>query len=824
MAFFKWFRSRSKSNTTTIVISKPILSKQDEERESSDRNYHSSSNTMDHENRRSPPTRLKLRGNYYALNTGTSLSRGPSSPLPPLPSFDSVDDLATHSYPDNSLGYSRGVARFEPVRLESEDTMGMLSPERMPINRLSADSDGIPDVVPVSTSPPKLKLSFESNVTEAGSVYGLDTPNHRVSITPGFKRKPAPNSRLVSSPERIITNPAVTNPTNARTTSMTSNNNKQLRRTSAVYKRRMSVEATETSSSKSGKSTLDSPEDRDSGFHEDFDEALRSKQPSPDKYSFNGKHDTSVHPRQIPGSAERSSLSITPERAPLISAEGRLTPVTLVDPGVTKKKTVSMNLPQIEKMEKFKETFSTNLFENTAPPDKRRTLATLKPIVPATKGKVMTPEEFEKLRQQADDDSEEEDEEEDIARDESYQADLEKQRRRQQAALSIYRQQMTKVVGADPSPKSSPQRPLSQIGEIPEADDETEEIPLAFLMAHGFPQTNNRPGSRASTAQPRERGVTLEPRLRTPSPGNLPVFAKNLPVDPHAMGLPRSNSAFDLRLNTRASNSSLAAARNNSTPTVPLLDSYQTRQRKGALFLDPNQQAIEMSNQMMPRDQYYIDRPTSQYEIMGMQPVPGQGMIQYVPVVVTPPLPSSHSLPQMQPATLMQELYDRQHIAAQQRQMMTARMSQYALQYPQQPMIPQQPMMSQQAMMSQQSLVSHHPPHPTPISRPQSIYHDPRRSFYDQKSIYSTSSQQPTPRPKLPSSNPAHRHSSMSNSAAPGRYRASTYAGAGLDVSQSTSHVSPTSPDKDDDGGWESLRRKREEMQARRMSRMQTAA
>ena len=75
----------------------------------------------------------------------------------------------------------------------------------------------------------------------------------------------------------------------------------------------------------------------------------------------------------------------------------------------------------------------------------------------------MTPEEFEKLRQQADDDSEDEDEEEDIARDESYQADLEKQRRRQQAALSIYRQQMTKVVGADASPKSGPQRPLSQI-------------------------------------------------------------------------------------------------------------------------------------------------------------------------------------------------------------------------------------------------------------------------------------------------------------------------------------------------------------------------
>jgi len=234
------------------------------------------------------------------------------------------------------------------------------------------------------------------------------------------------------------------------------------------------------------------------------------------------------------------------------------------------------------------------------------------------------------------------------------------------------------------------------------------------------------------------------------------------------------------------------------------------------LFLDPNQQAMEMSNQMMSQDQSYSNRPTSQYEMLGMQPVPGQGMIQYVPVVVTPPLASSHSLPQMQPATLMQELYDRQQSATQQRQMVATRMSQYALQYPQPTMIPQQP------MMSQQSLISQPPLPPTPISRPQSIYHDPRRSFYDQKSIYSSSSQQPTARPKLPSSNPAHRLSSMSNSAAPGRYRASTYAGSGLPSTDRL--VAPPSPENDDDAGWESLRRKKEEMQARRMSRMQTAA
>ena len=358
------------------------------------------------------------------------------------------------------------------------------------MNRTSSDTDGIPEYLPsVSLSPPKLKLSFESNITEAGSVYDLDTPpNHRVALkTISNTKDSSSNTRNKSSPERIITTPAVTNKTTERTRT-TSSSTKALRRTSAIYKRRVSMERTEASSSiKSGKSTLNSSEDQDSGFHEDFDEALRSKQPSPDKHAFNDKNGIPNPQRQITNSPEGSSIAITPERAPLIPSEGRITPITLVDPGVTKKP-VPVSLPQIEKMEKFKETFSTNLFENAIPPNRKKSLRlNPKPVISTAKGKVMTPAEFEKFRQQADDESDEEDEEEDIARDESYQVDLAKQRRRQQAALSVYRQQMTKVVGADASPTTSTHR-LSQFGDIPEADDESEEIPLAILKAHGFPQ------------------------------------------------------------------------------------------------------------------------------------------------------------------------------------------------------------------------------------------------------------------------------------------------------------------------------------------------
>lgn len=219
------------------------------------------------------------------------------------------------------------------------------------------------------------------------------------------------------------------------------------------------------------------------------------------------------------------------------------------------------------------------------------------------------------------------------------------------------------------------------------------------------------------------------------------------------------------------------------------------------MFLDPNA-PVEPQSQWMQQDQGYFNQvpvPPIPAQFMGMQSVPGQGMVQYVPVMV--PSPSgSPSLGPMQPPTLIHELHQRQQIGLEQRQL--HRTSQYTSQ-------PSYPNNRYSQM---------------PVTRPQSIYPDARRSVYDQKSIYSNSSQQPTARPKLPSSNPAHRMSVMSNSSS-ARYRASTYAGTGLGVTSQSRRVSPSSlMDDDADGGWESLRRKKEEMQMRRMTRLQTAA
>ena len=812
-------KSTSTKAASSLGISNPITADIESIPESRRRSY-----TMDHDNRRSPPSPLKLRGSYHHINSPSPLKRLPSYPVPPIAMYDSSDEPSPGTpYSDNETSYSRGIKGFERVRSESEETARMLLPTNAsPSNRISAEEDTLTEAIPISSSPPKLRLSFESNITEAGSVYDLDTPpNHRVSLKSVFNKAPK-SEKKASSPERILTSPPKPNnnadqpirpPTSASPVGTAPT---QLRRQSAVYKKRMSIEVTEnTASIKSGKSTIDSPEDRDSGFHEDFDESLRSKQPTPDKQtSYNEKAETTAtHTKMVTFSPRRKDNTTTPERAPLMSSDERLTPITLTDPGSKPKK---VTLPEIGKMEKFKETFSTNLFENTISPDAPRQsqaqLLSPKPIV--AKGKVVTPAEFERLRQQAEDESDDEEEEEDLTRDETYQVNLARQRQRQQAALSIYRQQMTKVVGATPSPTFPSQRPPSDIPQIPEVDEEADEIPLGILMAHGFPQ------SRPASVNSRHQSVVLEPK-RTPSPANLPVFAKNLPADPHVMA--RSHSAMDLRPGTAMSMANIpVAGRTNSAPAIPLLQTYQTRQRKGAAFMDPSLANVgpvsPVMTPTMPDPSYFSPVP-GHYEVMGMQPVPGQGMVQYVPVMVTPPM-GSPSLGVMQPPTLMQDLQTRQQLAAQHRSM--TRMSQMNLAnlYQQQQMQQMQPQQPQQIIAPQ----PRQPVPQLPVIRPPSIYHDAHRSTYDQKSIYSTASQQPMARPKLPSTNPAYRLSTASSGTS-GRYRASTYGVSGLGVTDSlTPHVPVIPIGTDDDEGWDSLRRKKMEMQARRMSRMPAVA
>ncbi|PWY77165.1 hypothetical protein BO94DRAFT_604299 [Aspergillus sclerotioniger CBS 115572] len=186
--------------------------------------------------------------------------------------------------------------------------------------------------------------------------------------------------------------------------------------------------------------------------------------------------------------------------------------------------------------------------------------------VSTSSNKIMTPSQFEHYRQQQElrrsnsDASKSEnsagsdyDEDDEVEKD----REAERLRRKQEAHLSVYRQQMMKVTGQEsPAPalrpeldrasKSAPN--LLQPGNISGSGrssdgDEDEEIPLGILAAHGFPN-RNRPPSRLtpSSSIPNLRASFQQPYLSSPGSvadrdpnnrGSLPVFARNLPRDPY---------------------------------------------------------------------------------------------------------------------------------------------------------------------------------------------------------------------------------------------------------------------------------------------------
>ncbi|KAH0498454.1 hypothetical protein TgHK011_005707 [Trichoderma gracile] len=202
----------------------------------------------------------------------------------------------------------------------------------------------------------------------------------------------------------------------------------------------------------------------------------------------------------------------------------------------------------------------------------------------APRNKVMTPAEFEKYREDkirhdrtnstSKDDDEDDinyEDDEDEAEKSKQQA---KQRRKQEAHMAVYRQQMMKVTGETnptnglgiPASLSAPQLghvrassldpaaappPLpanangvaGASGASDEADDD-EEIPLAILQAHGFPNKNrpptrlsmmgSNPNIRASAmlAPGRPSSAMGESAAASRRHSTLPAFARNLPQDP----------------------------------------------------------------------------------------------------------------------------------------------------------------------------------------------------------------------------------------------------------------------------------------------------
>ncbi|KAK5133639.1 hypothetical protein LTR08_007493 [Meristemomyces frigidus] len=135
---------------------------------------------------------------------------------------------------------------------------------------------------------------------------------------------------------------------------------------------------------------------------------------------------------------------------------------------------------------------------------------------------------------------------------------LERQRRKQEANMAIYRQQMKKATtGGAPPDVTNAIRPslnehthsapassvlyLGGIGDPPPSDtlqgkpedDSDDDVPLGVLQAHGFPNGGRPPTRSGEPGYQRRASMAGSTMGAGPAAGNLPAFARRLPVDPY---------------------------------------------------------------------------------------------------------------------------------------------------------------------------------------------------------------------------------------------------------------------------------------------------
>ena len=191
------------------------------------------------------------------------------------------------------------------------------------------------------------------------------------------------------------------------------------------------------------------------------------------------------------------------------------------------------------------------------------------PTSSAAPKKVMTPAQFERYRREqemtraigdtskgpgSDEESDNYDDDDETERNRQ----LAKQRRKQEAHLAVYRQQMMKVTGEQPSdlpsiglrpgmerasmstPNLTPTLHVERAPGGKTSDDEDEDVPLGILAAHGFPTKNRPPTAGAMGSGPIKYTSESYPPPAVSSAGStaggprgLPPFARNLPPDPY---------------------------------------------------------------------------------------------------------------------------------------------------------------------------------------------------------------------------------------------------------------------------------------------------
>ncbi|KUI66594.1 hypothetical protein VM1G_01785 [Cytospora mali] len=255
-----------------------------------------------------------------------------------------------------------------------------------------------------------------------------------------------------------------------------------------------------------------------------------------------------------------------------------------------------------------------------------------------TTHKVMTTSEFEKYRKdkevekrraemdRAREQPSDEDEEDDINYDDDEDEvekskQLAKQRRKQEAHMSVYRQQMMKVTGdnSDAPPTrpgmqtsfSTPNLTVPEFSKNPSSDvsEDDEEVPLAILAAHGFPNKNRPPTRLMNMSSNPNLRQAAQPSYQRPGSaighaqgGSLPPFARGLPQDPYGLVNAPTRESFALGGGIPAGHPSplppgglvgviaseeRSRALRRGSPQVPQMDNFPGMQSMGPGGFDP---------------------------------------------------------------------------------------------------------------------------------------------------------------------------------------------------------------------------------------------
>jgi hypothetical protein len=460
------------------------------------------------------------------------------------------------------------------------------------------------------------------------------------------------------------------------------------------------------------------------------------------------------------------------------------------------------------------------------------------------KNKVMTPAQFERYRQEQDrlkvigGQSKDEDNEEDTYDDDEDEAEKQKQvakqRRKQEAHMAVYRQQMMKVTGeASSSAGAPPMRSsmqhsrsslnlLSNASGSPEDEEEDEEVPLAILAAHGFPNKNrppsqlptmnSNPNLRASSmmgAYPAPQSVAGDP-IAGGQGGRLPVFARKLPEDPYfGAGIVNPINRESLALGNGAG-SVYGGSSRGQTPGG-LIGVIATEERSRAMRRGSPNAAGE-----------YAPPPSNGFNGMGMPPnmqMPPMGRSMTMPNPMGPMGPMGPMLTvgdqaQLEMAAQMQQFMQMQ---MQFMQMMTSNQGRPQSQNGQSPPmqgLPSMGMPSQQGLRpgsSQGRTMSMLDPNAAPWQQAQ------RNTMYAPSFLGGgyTPSIAPSERSNvgLPG-----RYRPVSQYAGPDNSRAATMSGAIQDWSDAKQGVATVKAvkksgdvsDEDDEEGWEAMKQKRE--------------